>query len=215
MVDLKKQGQQNTTQEKSDKKDKRWQQWRGFQPEEKKKDPDAIPILKYGPSNNFMQFKEALSKKALLEFGKLGKLINQGFIVMPDLLDRDTYGLDDDTDGLNKLDYLEDMKQYRSEVSDYKRDKPKLYALILKYLSDESLEAVQKEAGWTTVEADADPEMLWQLVELKHKVHSSSKVEAVMKLAARNQLASTRQGAFESIISFKQCYNNALKAYND
>jgi hypothetical protein len=32
---------------------------------------------------------------------------------------------------------------------------------------------------------DVDPETLWQLVELKHKVHLSSKVEAVMKLAAR------------------------------
>ena len=36
-----------------------------------------------------------------------------------------------------------------------------------------------------------------------------------MKLATRTQLAATRQGAFESIISFKQHYNNALKAYND
>jgi hypothetical protein len=74
----------------------------------------------------------------------------------------------------------------------------------MRYLRNESLEAVQKEAGWTTVEPDADPETLWHLVELKHKIHSSSKVEAVMKLAARTQLAATRQGAFESIISFKQ-----------
>lgn len=85
----------------------------------------------------------------------------------------------------------------------------------MKYLSNKSLEAVQKEAGWTAIETDADPETLWQLVELKHKVHSSSEVEAVMKLVARTQLVSTRQGAFESIISFTQLYNNALKAYND
>jgi hypothetical protein len=110
----------------------------------------VIPILKYGPSNNFMRFKEALSKKALLEYGNLGTLINQGFIVMPDLPDRETYGLDDDPVGLNKLDYLEDMKLYRREVADYKRDKPKPYALIMKYLSDESLDAVQKKGGWTT-----------------------------------------------------------------
>jgi hypothetical protein len=36
-----------------------------------------------------------------------------------------------------------------------------------------------------------------------------------MKLAAGTQLALTRQGAFKSIILFKQRYNNALKAYND
>jgi len=30
----------------------------------------------------------------------------------------------------------------------------------MKYLSEESLEAVQKEVGWMTIETDADPEML-------------------------------------------------------
>jgi hypothetical protein len=46
-------------------------------------------------------------------------LINLGFIVMPDLPDRETFGLDDDPDGLNRLDYLEDMKQYKREVANY------------------------------------------------------------------------------------------------
>jgi hypothetical protein len=39
---------------------------------------------------------------------------------------------------------------------------------------------------------DSDLETLWQLVELKLKVHSLSKAEAVM-LAARTQLTATRQ----------------------
>jgi hypothetical protein len=121
--------------------------------------------------------------------------------VLPDLPDRGSYGLDDDPDGLNKQDYLEDMKQYRRERADYKRDKPRLYALIMKHLSDESLDAVQKEAGWTAVDNDADQEMLWQLVEMKHNVHSASEFKAVVKLAARTQLVSTRQGAFQSIIN--------------
>jgi hypothetical protein len=56
-----------------------------------------------------MKFKEAISKKALLDYGNLGKLIKQGYIVLPEQPDRETYGLDDDQDGLNKLDYLEDM----------------------------------------------------------------------------------------------------------
>ena len=37
----------------------------------KKKDPTEIPILKYGPNNNFMRFKEAMSFAALKEFGDL------------------------------------------------------------------------------------------------------------------------------------------------
>jgi hypothetical protein len=62
-----------------------------------------------------MKFTEALPNRALLDFGNLGKLIKQGYIVLPEQPDRDTYGLDDDPDKLNKLDYLEDMKAYRRE----------------------------------------------------------------------------------------------------
>jgi hypothetical protein len=72
----------------------------------KKKDPEAIPILCYGPYNNFMKFKEAILKKALLDFGNLGKLIKQGYIVLPDQPDGETYVMDNDSDGVNKIDYL-------------------------------------------------------------------------------------------------------------
>ena len=42
------------------------------QDNDRKKDPEPIPILRYGPSNNFMKFKEAILKKALLDYGNLG-----------------------------------------------------------------------------------------------------------------------------------------------
>jgi hypothetical protein len=43
-----------------------------------------------------MKFKKALSKKALFDFGNLGKLIK--YILLPDQPDRETYGLGDDPD---------------------------------------------------------------------------------------------------------------------
>ncbi len=44
---------------------KPWQKKHHYQcPEVKKNDPEEIPILKYGPNNNFPKFKEALSKDA-------------------------------------------------------------------------------------------------------------------------------------------------------
>ncbi len=180
-----------------------------------KKDPQAILTLRYGPSHNFMLFKEAMSKKELVDYGNLGKLIKQGSIILPNQLNHASYDLEDDNDSLNKIEYLEDMKAYHRELADFRRDKPKLYALLLQHLSDESLDAVQKEVQWTKIEENADPEGLWQLIELKHKVHSTSKVEAVVKLAARTQLAMMRQGAFESIVAFKKRYTNALKVYKD
>jgi hypothetical protein len=162
-----------------------------------------------------MLFKEVLSKKTLVKLRNLGKQIKLGYIPLPEQPNRDSYALDNDVDGINRLDYLEDMKQYWKEVAELKRDGPKLYRLILKYLSDESLDAVQKEAGWSSVEADAGSKMLWHLKEAKHKVHLASKVKAVVKLAVRTQSAACRQGAYESIITFKQRYNNALKSFHD
>jgi len=46
---------------------KPWQkhQQKHFRQELKKKDPEEIPVLKYGPANNFSKFKEAVSKTAL------------------------------------------------------------------------------------------------------------------------------------------------------
>ncbi len=43
---------------------------------------------------------------------------------MPDLPERDTYGLDDDPDGLNRLDYLEDLNKIFTLANTYL--KPKL-----------------------------------------------------------------------------------------
>jgi len=35
------------------------------QQQQKKKDPKEIPILQFGPNNNFAKFKEALANKTL------------------------------------------------------------------------------------------------------------------------------------------------------
>jgi hypothetical protein len=58
----------------------------------------------------------------------------------------------------------------------------------LKYLSEESLEAVRKANDWDKVEEEVDPERLWEIIFDKHRGHSTSEVAAIVKLEARNQL---------------------------
>ena len=123
--------------------------------EPKKKDPNGVPILKYGPNNNFMRFQEALSKKVLEEYGMLGKLILKGIIEDPVESDKAGFDLKDKYD---KVAYLEELKLYRKLKSEQKEKKPKLYATILKYLSEESLEAVRKANDWDKVEEAVNPE---------------------------------------------------------
>ena len=180
----------------------------------KKKDPEAIPVLKYGPSNNFMSFKEALANVALKEYGALGKLIKQGDeYSKPKEPDLRTYDLENDEYGINKARYIEYLKDYRKEVNELKRDRPKLYGLIVQYLSEESLDEVKRQDKYEAMAKAADPVGLWKLVETTHKVNTISKVATVTKLAARTTYKNTRQGGFESIIVYKEHFNAALKAY--
>ncbi len=56
-----------------------------------------------------------------------------------------------------KSDHIEAMKTYRKLKMDREEKKPQLYALILKYLIEESLEAVQKHQDWADIKANVDP----------------------------------------------------------
>ncbi len=79
------------------KREEKWGEWkpwmrcggRQMQQEQKKKDPTEIPILCYGPNNNFSKFKEALSYEALRQFGDLGRLIELGEYYDPEPPDPD------------------------------------------------------------------------------------------------------------------------------
>jgi hypothetical protein len=170
--------------------------------EYKKRDPEEIPVLRYGPANNFSKFKEAMSKAALKNYGNLGWLIQlEGRFYQPTKPDHDDYNLANDPTGLNQTEYLEDMKEWRKEIEGMEKDHPKLYALILQYLSDESLEEVKRSDDWDTIEQETDPAMLWDIIESTHKINMISKVESVMKMAARTTYQQMRQGVYENIIT--------------
>ncbi len=87
------------------------------------------------------------------------------------------------------------MKEYRKEVKAMEKDRPKLYALILQYLSDESLEEVKRSDDWDTIEQETDPAMLWDVIESTHKINTISKVESVTKMAATTTYQQMKQGA--------------------
>ena len=56
---------------------------------------------------------------------------------------------------------------------------------------------------------------MWQIIEETHKVNTVSKVQSVAKKAARATYQKMRQGAFESIITYKERFNAALKGYEE
>ena len=84
------------------------------------------------------------------------------------------------------------------------RDRPKLYSLIIQYLSEESLDEVKCQDNWEAIDEKADPVGLWKIVEATHKVNNISKVATVMKQAAKTTDKNMSQGGFDSIITYKE-----------
>jgi hypothetical protein len=107
------------------------------------------------------------------------------------------------------------MKECRKEETRIKRDIPKLFALMLQYLSDESLEAVQRQKDWDDVENQNNAEKLWKYIEETHKISTISQVALITKLSARSTYQHIQQGTYQSIIMYKEQFNNVLKVYAD
>ena len=110
---------------------------------------------------------------------------------------------------------MEDLKESRKEILKMHADRPKLYALIMQYLSEDSLDEIKWSDKFKAIEKKMDPRDLWKPVEETHKVNTISKVEVITKLAARNTYQTIRQEPYELIISYKERFNSAHKAYQD
>jgi hypothetical protein len=197
-----------TSSDKSENKQERrpWlrkqQPGRGQQP--KKKDPEEIPILKFGPNNNFAKFKEALANKALREYGDLGRLIESGEYFVSEPPNVTNYDLINDPYGLNKATYLEQQKLYMRHWEDMMNNWAKLYAMIWQYLSQESMAEVKRHTDYEVIKTNRDVQRLWEIIEETHKVFTISRIAAVIKKTARKEYQLMHQGAYKSIITYKE-----------
>jgi hypothetical protein len=208
--------------EKSDKVDQRverrpWlrRQQQGKTQQQKKKDPKEILILRFGPNNNFAKFKEALAKKALREYGDLGRLIETETYYVPEPPDVNDYDLINDPYQLNRATYLEQQKLYMGHWEDMINNRAKLYALIWQYLSQESMAEVKRHADYELIKTNRDVQRLGEIIEETHKVFTISRIAAVVKKTARKEYQLMHQGPYESIITYKERFDIALKAYED
>lgn len=75
-----------------------------------------VPMLKFGPSNNFVLFKERLATACLEKYGKLGRLIGLEKYWMPPPIDEKKYLVKDDKGNesmteITKQTMIQDIKE--------------------------------------------------------------------------------------------------------
>ena len=178
-----------------------------------KGDKDEVPVLKYGPDNNFQKFKEKLSRVALEKFGNMATFTETDQDYVVPAVDTSLYP-NRATDEVEKALYLEECKLRVKEIARIKEDKPKLYAMILLKLSQESIDEVRRHKDYCKFNTDKDPVELWKAIKELHLVSTTSKVEGAIKASSRYNYANCGQSAYESIISYKERFDYALEAYD-
>jgi hypothetical protein len=92
-------------------------------------------------------------------------------------------------------------------------DRPKLYGLIMKYMSVESRDEVAQEPNYDSWHAKKDPEKLWQVIIKMHKVDCVSSVTAVKELAARKAYQNIKQGPFDSLAQYSERFRDTYRGY--
>ena len=176
---------------------------------------DGVPVLRYGPDNNFSKFKEKLSTAVIEKYGDLGRLVETGEYYEPPEPDIADFDLDNDPYGVNAADFKDQKREYRKKMAEMESNKSKLYATMLSKMSTESMDELKRHEDYEDFNREKDPLMLWLAITMIHQVASVSKVASVVKKAARDKYASMRQGQFETIITYKERFDAAVEAYND
>ena len=184
-----------------------------FQPKPKPSSPqEAVPTLSFGPSNNWIDFSKKMVIAAGDRFGRLGDFIKSGAYYTPPLPTPDTTIVDSTMrDEVLKADFRERAKT----INKLTTEKPILYAFITSKLSVESEDELKRHQSYSTFDDDKDQLELWRALEQLHLVTTVSKNAAVVLQQAENDYMTCHQGEFETITSFKERFDNKLKAYNN
>jgi hypothetical protein len=63
---------------------------------------------------------------------------------------------------------------------------------------------VKRHADYEVIKANRDMQKMWEIVEETHKVFTISRIASVVKKTARKEYQLMHQGAYESIITYKE-----------
>ena len=176
---------------------------------------EAVPMLKYGPYNNFIVFKERLKTACMEKYGDLARLIELEEYWEPDAIDRATDYANAGTDEYVKTALVHAIKERATTIAKMRANRANMFAYMMSKLSKESIDELKRHDSFANIDEKVDPLLLWKTIKELHMVATSSKVTQVVKRKAREEYQSCKQGAFESLVDFKARFDSRYDAYKD
>ncbi len=117
--------------------------------------------MRYGPSNNWITFKETMIYALGAKYGDLGRLVKDETYFDPPPIDTSQYNKATDPHGL-VLDALKErIKDREKLISAMKNNRTSCYNFIMSKLSRESKDELKRDPDYSTFDAANDPLALW------------------------------------------------------
>jgi hypothetical protein len=142
-------------------------------------------------------------------------IIDSGDINHPAVIDPADYELDDDSHGIKLHTLKADITNRLKVVQSITMDEPKMRALLWKYMSRESTEAVLKHADYDMDARQNCPQQLYASAKATHPVGGVANDQQSRKALSRRIYKSMKQGAMETIAEYKARFTQSLEAYKE
>jgi hypothetical protein len=145
---------------------------------------EAVPMLKYGPNNNYDYFKKKMITACMEKYKHLGRIVEDEKYSKPPEIDRNAYNLNDEFD---KTRLADAYKTRDKEIHKMNEDKPALFAYILSKISKESRDEIERHDKYKSFNGTKDPLELWLAIKQTHQTTTTSKVESIIKKTAKDE----------------------------
>ena len=174
-----------------------------------------LEVLRFetGDSSNLIIWTKKLSTYAIRTFGQLGQIFETGNYWVPDEIEEpapNAFEFERDPYGFARKIHLRLLEEREKLIYEMRMKRPQLYAVIWGQLSFESQEQVRTDPDFDEANAEKDPLLLYQIV---RRTHIAGRiVDAITtRYNARESYKKLRQGANESIHSFKERFDAAVE----
>ena len=156
--------------------------------------PEHIPLLRYGPDTNHLQWCKKIEGVGNLKYGSFASdVCRYGNFGLPEEVDEGDYNLESVA---QLVKYKNEVKEYNRELKAVKEKKSKFYFFMWENMSNESQDAVKRRSDYDEFHA-RDPLRLWIAIKESHGVQDVYLNEAMVNL--RNCLRNCRRGDNEPI----------------
>jgi Zinc knuckle. len=174
---------------------------------------EAVPMLKYGPNNNYVTFKDRIKTACMEKYGDLGRLIELESYWEPPKVDRSAFP-NAEKDLFEKQALIEAVKERATTIAKMINNKASMYAYIMSKMSTESIDEIKRHRDhYEAVNDSVDPLELWKIVKEIHMISTKSKSVRVVKRKSCEEYYACKQGAFETLVDFKARFDTRYEAY--